>query len=366
MNAPRIPDFARGRSIIREDLACVLDRLAGELGAMSGSSMLVTGAAGMLPSYLVDLLAFANEQGALAEPVTLYPLVRTRPEPNSRLGHLLGRPDVQFLVQDAVEPVLLPGPVQYVVHAASSASPRWYRQDPVGTVVVNSVGLHNLLEASRAWETESFLYFSSSEVYGSPGPDNIPTPESFIGEVDFTSGRACYSESKRFGELLCATHHEQHGAPTKVVRPFHIHGPGQRLDDGRVVAEMIRLGLEGRPFELLSDGRATRTYGYIADATLGFMKVLLSAENGQAFNVGADSPETSILELATAVSGIFDRDEAVRVSAGDVPEHLSGAPVRVCPDLAKIRSTFSFDPKIGLIEGLTRTVRWHQAVRSDG
>lgn len=357
------PDFARGMSVIREDLESIAGQLSDDLRKLSGKSVLVTGAAGMLPSYLVDLFAFLNEQSALDRPMTVYPLVRRPPQADGRLGHLMGRGDIHFVVQDAVDPVSLPGPVEFVIHAASAASPRWYREDPVGTAAVNSVGLYNLLESCRTWETQSVLYFSSSEVYGSPGPLDIPTPETFIGEVDFTSGRACYSESKRFGEMLCAAHYEQHGTPTKVVRPFHVHGPGQRLDDGRVVAEMIRLGIEGRPFELLSDGRATRTYGYISDATAGFMKVLLSDENGEAFNVGADSPETSILELATEISRLFGRTEPVKVNVAAVPEHLSGAPERVCPDLSKIRDRLGFDPETGLTEGLSRTIRWHEAVR---
>src|SRR5260370_24130850 len=149
------------------------------------------------------------------------------------------------------------------------------------------------------------LYISSSEVYGDPPPGDVPTPEEYPGRVEFTGPRACYAESKRFGETLCDVFHEVFGVPIKVVRPFHVYGPGLRLDDGRIVPELIRQGLQDGALHLLSDGRATRCYGYVADATYGFLLALLSEHHGTAFNIGVDEPQTSIGQLAAMVARIF-------------------------------------------------------------
>jgi dTDP-glucose 4,6-dehydratase/UDP-glucuronate decarboxylase len=126
---------------------------------------------------------------------------------------------------------------------------------------------------------------------------------------------------------------------------------------------MISRGVDRQRFELLSDGRATRTYGYISDATIGFLLALLSDSNGDVFNIGSDEPETSILELATTISRLFGRTESVQVASSDLPDHLRGAPNRVCPDLTKARTMLGYRPQVTLEDGLRRTVAWHLAKR---
>ena len=330
---------------------------------LSGKTILITGANGVLPSYLADFFAYLNQHHLLNQATRILLLIRSDVEPGSRLAHLKDRSDIEFIVQDVCDPITIEAPVHFIVHAASPASPKWYRADPVGTVDTNSIALRQLLRLAKNHQTESFLYFSSSEVYGNPGPENIPTPESYLGTVEFTKGRACYAESKRFGETMCASHFEQYGIPVKVVRPFHIHGPGLRIDDGRIVAEMILQGLNDKPFELLSAGSATRTYGYVSDATVGFLKVLLSDCNGEAFNVGADSPETSILELATIISNIFGKTDPVKTNTTPDAKELKGAPNRACPDLSKIRRLLGYHPAVPLETGLERKVAWHQHLK---
>jgi dTDP-glucose 4,6-dehydratase/UDP-glucuronate decarboxylase len=276
------------------------------------------------------------------------------------LRHLQGRGDFRFLLADAAQEYDVGEHVDFAIHGASPASPAAYRADPVGTLAVNGLGTHRLLEVARACGSESALFLSSSEVYGSPDAANVPTPEGYVGPTPFLGGRACYTEGKRFGEALCAAAAEQYGVPVKIVRPFHIHGPGLRLNDGRIVAALIRMGIRGEPFALKSDGRATRTYGYISDATFAFLKVLLSTQNGEAFNVGASAPETSMLELAEIVSGLFDRDEPVRLGTDPHAAHLTGAPERVCPDLTKLHRLLGVEPVIPLKDGLARTIQWHR------
>ena len=351
---------AHPHDVIRDDCESIAERLGSDVQRFAGKTVLITGAAGMLPAYLVDTLAHLNDTRRLAKPVEVLAVVRSPDSNEFRLRHLRGRKDVQFILADAAMPFEVEERAHFYVHAASPASPAAYRADPVGTLEVNGPGTRHVLDLARRDAADSVLFFSTSEVYGSPDAAHIPTSETYVGATPWLGGRACYVEGKRFGEALCAAAWEQHKTPVKIVRPFHVQGPGLRLNDGRIVAELIRMGIEGEPFALKSDGKATRTYGYIADAAFAFFKVLLSDQNGEAFNVGADKPETSMRELATIVSRIFGRTEEVRVATDTRAAHLSGAPDRVRPDLTKIRERLGVVPVVPLEDGLERTIHWHR------
>lgn len=346
-----------GLPVIEQDMPEIVEGVGDEIQRFAGKTLLITGAGGVLPGYLADSVAYCNRH-VLSRPARLVLLVRTPPRPGSRLAHLVERPDVEFLIQDAATPTAIDGALHFIIHAASPATPRNFKEDPVGTVAVNTVGLAHLLDLARQREIESFLFFSSSEIYGTPPLEHIPTPETYLGQFDFTANRSFYAEAKRCGETLCAAYLEQYGVPVKSVRPFHVHGPGLRPDDGRIIAAMIALGLANRPFELQSDGTATRTYGYVSDATIAFLKVLLSEYNGHAFNVGADAPETSMLELATTIARLFGRTEPVVVGRA-APG--AGSPARACPDLSKIRNLLGYAPQVSLDSGLERTIAWLRA-----
>lgn len=346
-----------GLSVIMEDMDDIIRALGTDVHRFAGRTVLITGASGMLAGYLCDTLAFLNRH-VLDQPARLLLLTRSYPKDQTRLAHLVGRADIEFLIQDACDPLDIEEPVHFIIHAASAAAPARFRADPIGTIDANSLALRRLLLFAARPEIESFLFFSSSEVYGSPEPDHIPTPEAYVGRFDFLESRAYYAAAKRFGETLCRAFLEQYGVPVKMVRPFHVHGPGLRPDDGRIIAALIAQGLNKQPFEILSDGKATRTYGYVADATVGFFKVLLSTYEGQAFNVGADAPETSILELATIIARLFGYTAPVKV--GGAPSG-KGVPERACPDLTKIRHLLGYQPCTSLETGLARTIRWLRA-----
>lgn len=358
VEAAEWPVLSHFPKVVREDLPRVAKALAGHVGALAGRSVLVTGASGMLPAYLVDALAYLNDCGALSPACRLILLVRSRERAERRLGHLLGRADVGLLLQDVRQP-LSPGvSADFLVHAAAPATPKDFLGDPLGSLDANTFALRNLLEHARAGRPESILYLSSSEVYGTPDADAIPTPESYVGRIDPLSRRAYYAEAKRAGETYCLAYHEVHGLPIKVARPFHVHGPGVRLDEGRVVPTLIAMGLAGQRLALESDGRATRTYGYVSDAAVALLRVLLSRHDGEAFNVGSDRPETSMLELAEEIARAFGQTEPVLINRAPRNETSKGSPARACPDLGKLRKCFGFEPEIDLREGLSRTIRW--------
>jgi dTDP-glucose 4,6-dehydratase/UDP-glucuronate decarboxylase len=218
-----------------------------------------------------------------------------------------------------------------------------------------------MLELARRDHARGMLYLSTSEIYGDPDPAFIPTAEEYRGNVSCVGPRACYDESKRLGETLCVTYHRLHGTPVKIVRPFNVYGPGQRLDDGRIIPDLMQAALSRKPLVLYSDGRASRAFCYISDAIAAMWHVLLSEAQGEIFNVGDDRIEVSIRGLAEElrrVAGPPWLEIQHRVS--EDADYLTDNPQRRCPDLTKLRSRFAWRSAVSLKEGLLRTLRSYQ------
>jgi len=345
-----------GFDVIDDDISEIVDVIGSKSAAFAGKTIFITGASGFLAAYLADTFAAMNDSGVLERPCRLVLLVRDASRADTRLGRLRGRPDTVFVHADVSGPFESPLRADFIIHAASPASPSAYFNDPVGCMDANLAGLRTMLEYARTWEVESFLYFSSSEVYGSVESARIPTPETYVGRVDPLGKRACYAEAKRAGEAYCRAYFDQYGVKVKIVRIFHTYGPGL-YDDGRIVPALVANGLRKERFSLLSDGLSTRAHAYVSDATVDMLNVLLSDHNGEAFNVGGDR-EISVLELAGVVARIFGRSHDIAVNQSPSAKSLAGAADRVCPDLSKIRSAFGALPRVGLDEGIERYIRW--------
>jgi nucleoside-diphosphate-sugar epimerase len=182
----------------------------------------------------------------------------------------------------------------FVVHGASIASPTFYRKYPVETLDANIWGLRHILDLYRGRDTlKGLLFFSSSEIYGDPDPSAIPTPETYRGNVSCHGPRACYDESKRFGETMAWVYANQFDMPITVARPFNNYGPGMRLGDKRLPADFALAVTEGRDLVILSDGTPTRTFCYVADAVAGYLLCLLHGSYDY-FNIGIDKPEIMV------------------------------------------------------------------------
>jgi dTDP-glucose 4,6-dehydratase/UDP-glucuronate decarboxylase len=227
----------------------------------------------------------------------------------------------------------------------------------------NAGATRSLLEFACRSKIKSMLYFSSSEIYGDPPADQIPTKEEYRGNVSCTGPRACYDESKRYGETLCVNFWKASGVPVKTVRPFNVYGPGMKIDDRRVIPDFFRDAFDGRDIVLLSDGRATRSFSYVSDAADGFMKVLLSDFSGEAFNVGNDREEITMVTLANEVRALFGNKISVVFKTSDDKNYLTDNPVRRCPDLGKIRRLLGYEPKVMIREGLGRMKDWYMQNR---
>ncbi|MDB5296229.1 MAG: NAD-dependent epimerase/dehydratase [Phycisphaerales bacterium] len=360
--------------VVAQDLDAICANAADELAAMSGHQVLVTGGAGFLGYYLVQSMDRWNRKHDGRPPirVTVYDNF-SRGTP-AWLTDLAGRGAVALVKHDMRDP--LPpaaGGFAFVVHAASIASPIYYRRDPIGTMDANVNGLRNLLDAFLARKRRGepalgFLFFSSSEIYGDPDPANIPTREDYRGQVSCTGPRACYDEAKRYGETLCANFFRQHDLPTRCARPFNNFGPGLKITDGRVIPDFARDVFAGRDIVMLSNGSATRTFCYAADSVTGYIKVLVKGHGGEGYNVGTETPEISMKDLAGKVAALgrdlFGYQGKVVTQASKDADYLVDNPNRRCPVIEKARTHLGYDPKVSLDEGLRRTLVWYAENRT--
>jgi len=343
---------------IQRDAMDVCDRMGEALHGLSGSTILAAGGGGFIGSFVLDVIAYSNDH-ILEQPATVICVDNYKTGSADRIAHLRASDNFTFRQHDITEPLELDHDVDYIIHMASIASPPRYRENRLPTVDVNVLGTRNLLELARQNPVKGFLYLSSSEVYGDPPASALPTPESYTGNVSFTGPRACYDESKRLAECLCSIYYEQYDVPIKVIRPFNVYGPRLNLDDGRVMPDFIRNGLDGNPIEVYSDGKATRSFCYISDAIAASLLLMLSNHNGEPFNVGNDE-EITIEGLAQEVNLAFDDQLSVRFASSDDPDYLVDNPQRRCPDLTKVKQAIPWEPTITLREGIRRTIQWYR------
>lgn len=323
----------------------------------SGKTVLITGANGFLPAYLVETLLYLNCQ-TLKEPVLVVGLVRNYDKARQRFNLYIENDNLRLLTQDVSLPLKLDYPVHYIIHAASQASPKYYGTDPVGTLKANVVGTLNVLQLAQSQvESCKVLYFSSSEVYGELMAEQLPVQENQFGYLDPTRVRSCYAESKRMGENMCVSWTSQFNVPTIIVRPFHTYGPGMALDDGRVYADFVRDVVQAKDIAMQSDGSARRAFCYLTDATIGFFTALLHGTAGQAYNVGNPTQEYSILELARIVAALApNRKCQVKEYAPSFDGSYLPSPVsRLTPDISKLMA-LGWHPEVGASEGFARTI----------
>lgn len=352
--------YTAQNQVIQSDVEAICSELADTLLNLSGTTLLVTGGSGFLCSYLLETVAYLNDQ-VLPQPCRLISVDNLRSGMAERVAHLAKRPGFRFVGADVSQPLELGERIDWIVHGAGIASPTFYRRFPLETIDVNVTGTRRMLDLTGRSGARSLLCMSTSEIYGDPDAAHIPTREDYRGNVSCTGPRACYDESKRLAETLCATYYTLYKTPVKVVRPFNVYGPGQRLDDKRIIPDLMSAALERRPIELFSDGRATRAFCYITDIIRAMWYILLSDADGEAFNVGNDQREITIGELAEVLREIAGPPPLEIVQKISEDKHyLTDNPQRRCPDLTKLRSRFPWTPKISLAEGLKRTLLSYQ------
>ncbi|MGL5057441.1 MAG: NAD-dependent epimerase/dehydratase family protein [Fusobacteriaceae bacterium] len=339
--------------IIKEDLEIIFNQNL-DWTRFENKNILITGANGILASYMVMTLLYLNK--TINNKCKIYALVRNVEKAKNKFKDYLNDENLIFIEQDVCDPIQISENIHFVIHAASQASPKYYLTDPVGTLNANIIGTNNILKFSKEKKVESVLFFSTSEVYGEILNDTNSIKETDYGYIDCLKIRSCYSESKRMGETMCVSWLKQYNVPSKIVRIFHTYGPGIELNDGRVFSDFIKNIINNENIQMKSDGKAMRAFCYITDATLGFFKILLDGKSGEAYNLGNPNQEVSIYELAKRLIKIYpEKNLKVLKISQDNLNYSKSLVQKNTPCIDKLIS-LGWSTNISIEEGFKRTI----------
>ena len=298
----------------------------------------VTGGAGFLGSHLCDhLLAQGHSVICMDNLIT---------GNVANIEHLAGNERFRFIKQDVTEYIYLPGPVDFIFHFASPASPIDYLELPIQTLKVGALGTHKALGLARA-KGSAFVLASTSEVYGDPLVH--PQPETYWGNVNPVGPRGVYDEAKRFAEAMVMAYRHYHGVRTAIVRIFNTYGPRMRPRDGRVIPAFICQALKGEPLTVFGDGSQTRSFCFVSDLIRGIYALALSGESGP-INIG-NPTEMTVRQLAEKILSILGSRSVIE--SRELPEN---DPKVRQPDITVARAKLKWEPRVSLDEGLAATI----------
>ena len=314
-----------------------------------GKTVLISGASGFIPAYIVNtLLAIDN--------VKVIGIVRNIKKANSKFSHYRNNKNLKIIEQNVSESFNIDDKVDYIIHAVSQASPKYYGVDPVGTFKANTIGTNNLLEIAVEQNIEKFIYFSSCEVYGPLNENTGLITETYNGSFNPLDIRSCYSESKRMGENMCICYSHQYNIPVNILRLSHTYGPEVQLDDERVFGDFAKNILNKENIVLNSDGSAKRSFCYITDMIRALFYVLFLGKDKNAYNI-ASSRETSILEFAQILIDLYPELNLKIEFAKDKYSkgYLKSPSCRANIDTTKVKS-LGWSEQIELKNGLKRMI----------
>lgn len=344
-------------SIIDSDLKYITDEKL-DWETFKNKTILISGAAGFLPAYMVETLLYLNETRQFN--IKVIGLVRNPEKARARFIHYDGSKKLQFITQDICDEIKINEDINFIIHAASHATPKYFQEDPVGTLSPNVIGTANLLNLAAEKKVENFLFFSTSGVHGYVDQSCYPIKEDCYGSLDPLDLSSCYLESKRMGENMCIAWMHQYGVPVKIIRPATTYGPGLKLDDGRSFADFISNVVNKQDITLFSDGKALRNFCYLADAALGFFIVMLKGKIGEAYNVATDH-EISIVDLANLlVEKVFpERGLKVVMKKEGAKDYLRVNYPRTAVDITKIKA-LGWKLSFPIEEGFKRAVESYE------
>ena len=287
---------------------------------LQDKSIVISGATGLIGSFLIDLILEKNTQDGLN--CTVYALGRNKGKALNRFSKYAEDSHLIFCAYDVNLPLIMENvhTIDYVLHLAANTHPMLYATDPIGTITTNLIGAQNMLEFSVTHKATRFLLASSNEMYGENRGDVEFFDEDYCGYINCNTLRAGYPESKRCSEALCQAYKHQKGLDVVIARLTRSYGPTMSLTDTKAVSQFIKKGIAGEDIVLKSDGTQYFSYTYMADAVSGLLWVLLAGENGEAYNVADESGDIQLRDLAAniaEISGknvIFEIPDAVEAS----------------------------------------------------
>lgn len=314
---------------------------------MTATTCVVTGGAGFIGSNLVDALLAKGHR------VFVFDNLITGSEEN--LIEANKNPNFTFIQYDVTKELPVIGPIHYLYHLASPASVPDYQRYSEETALVNTVGTRALLKVAKA-HAARFLFTSTSEVYGDP--KEHPQKETYWGNVNPNGVRACYDESKRYGEMMTLLYVRNHGVDARIARIFNTYGPRMRPTDGRVVSNFITQALRGDAITVYGNGKQTRSFCYVSDMVAGLIALMEHANTkGEVVNIG-NPEEYTMIDLATKIKQMLKTTSAIVHS--DLP---IDDPTQRRPDISKAKTVCNWEPNISLDEGLQKTISYYRLLQ---
>lgn len=337
--------------VLEDDLKTIIaEDLSWE--KLKNKTVMITGASGMVGSYMLYVLLMLNDEKHYG--IKVHAVMRNV---NKLPEEIRNREDVNVVVADVTKDIPDVGDIDYIIHAASPASPLIMQNQPVETIAANTIGTFKTLELAKEKNAEEYLFISSREIYGQPDEGQEFFYENTYGFVDQLNPRSCYSEGKKAAETMCVCFHEEYGLNTKIARLAHTYGPGMSIYDGRVQADFLKNVYHNEDIVLKSEGTAVRTYTYIADAIAGMYRILLDSED-IVYNIGNEAGKVSIRDLAEILVSIYPERGLKLVF--DIPE---GGTKGTAPYTLGILSSeklrkLGWNPKYSVKDGFKRTMEY--------
>ena len=343
--------------ILNNDIIDICNNIKDISNMLNNKNILITGGQGFLGQYICATINMLNEK-YLASPckaTVIDNFITSSNKEQNKYNHFKY---VNANVEDNIEIEK----IDYIIFLAGIASPFYYRKYPLETINIVSKGLSNYLKIAKKYNAK-LLFASSSEIYGDPDINNIPTKETYNGNVSTLSDRSCYDESKRLGETLCCVY-SSFSVETVIVRPFNFFGPLMMPTDYRVLPNFANNILNNVPVELYGDGKQTRTFCYVSDGITGMIRALILGKSGNAYNIGNPNPEISMSDLLDLCENICIDENIIQSKVKriikPIPDNypINGDPSRRCPDITKANNDLEYKPAITINEGLKQFLHW--------
>lgn len=339
--------------IIEEDTKQIIDNINFE--SLKNSTILITGASGMIGSYIVNTLITLNETKNANSKIIV--LVRNK---NKLPDYVSNNKNIVILEQDVINEINVKENVDYIIHAASPASPLIMKNHPFETNIANTVGTYRTLKLAIEKSVKAYLFVSSREIYGQPQKGQVIfTEDGELGNIDHLVPRNGYAEGKKAAENLCMCAKNEYGINTKIVRLAHTYGPGMSLNDGRVQADFLKNVMNNENIKMKSSGQSIRTYTYISDAITAIFKILLNSKD-VVYNVSTETGKTSIKQLAELLATLSNTKVIMDIEEGNENQKGTASFTEGILSSNKIKEELNWEPKYSLTDGFKRTIEYYK------
>ena len=330
------------------DIKEICKNLKNHSKLISGKKFLISGANGFLGKYFIKTLITMNQSLSKKIRITAIDIKFDKCE-------IYSDKNVTKIKKDINKIDNLNFKSDYVLHAAGIPSPKHYYNKPIEAIFTSITGTKKLLEYSKKNKSK-FIFFSSSEIYGNPDKKNIPTKETYNGNVSCIEDRSCYDEGKRVGETLCYFFKIKQKVNISIFRPFNVFGPGMPKNDYRVFPRFFSSIKRNMPITIFKNGKQTRTFCYVTDAITAMFLVILKG-NKFVYNIGNDSPEINMTKLYEVIKkNVPKKIKFVKIN---YPKNYPQVePQRRCPDISKIKKELNFRNKVSLNDSIRRFYNW--------